>query len=206
MNIDLRDGETLNKPNRWVCSACVALIEDREVECLTIGRIDAGPCIVCGKPTLARELRCIRSPDAEECHRLLAARIAKAGRIERMLTDNVLVSPDWLRDRRVERTTPGGLILPAAQKPDNMDPVEALVIAAGPGWYDERIIHDEGRPGWKQPKASKRWNRSELRAGMRVLVDHAISGDIYPIYGIEYRIVRESNVLGVLEEEGAAAE
>lgn len=203
--LELRDGERLEKPWRWVCSACLALIEDREVEVLT-GGAPPDKCIVCGVPTPKRELNHVRSHDAEECHRLLAAKIQKSGRIQRMLTDNVLVSMDWLRDRRVERTTPGGIVLPASQKPGDMDPVEGMVIAAGPGWFDETIIHNEGQPGWKQPKASRRWNHSELRAGDRVLVDHAISGDPYPIDGIEFRIVRESNVLGVVEAEAGAAE
>ena len=199
MNIDLRDGETLNHPGRSVCEACLSLL-DHEVE---RGNTMQRQCVVCGESGSATH---VPSKDAEECHRLLAALIAKKGRIRRMLQDNALVCMDWLRDRRKERTTPGGIVLPASDKPDNMEPVVATVIACGPGWYDERIIHNEGLPGWKEPKTSTRYIRSSLKAGDRVLVDHAISGDPWPIENVEYRIVRESNVLGVVEEEGAAAE
>lgn len=122
----------------------------------------------------------------------------------RMYADNVLCLPDWLRDRRKERTTPGGIVLPASEKPADIDAVMATVIAAGPGWYDEKIVHNEGLRGHKQPKPSRRFVPCEVRAGDRVLVDHAISGDPYIISGVEHRIVRAENIIGVVEEEAAA--
>lgn len=122
----------------------------------------------------------------------------------RMVMDNVLILPDWLRDRRKERTTPGGIVLPASEKPDAMDAVLATVIAAGPGWYDEKIVHNEGRPDYKPPKPSRKFVPCEVRAGDRVLVDHSISGDPYIIDNIEYRIVRAENIIGIVEEEVAA--
>lgn len=197
--LELRDGETLTKPGRWVCEACLTLAET-EPEC---GNAKHDKCIVCGETGPVTHTT---SQAAEECHRALAAIIQNKARIRRMLMDNVLCLMDYLRDRRKERTTSGGIILPGTDKPGDMEPVVATVIAAGPGWYDEQIIHNEGQPGWKQPKASRRFNRSELRGGDRVLVDHAISGDSWVVENVEYRIVRESNVLGVLEEEGVAAE
>lgn len=203
--LDLRDGEVLARQARRVCSACLALL-DEEVEEKTIRARDGTRCVVCGETCEGKDGHLVASAAAEACHRALAALIATKARIRRMLMDNVLVLPDWLRDRRRETVSAGGIVLPASSVPGDMDPVEATVIAAGPGWYDERIIHNEGQPGWKQAKASRKFIHSELRGGDRVLVDHAISGDIWPIENVEYRIIREGNVLGVLEEEGAAAE
>src|SRR5690348_3995843 len=100
--------------------------------------------------------------------------------------DNVLVLFDHLRDKRVERRTAGGLFIPATSQPGIHDAVMATVVAAGPGWYDEKIIHNEGMPGVKMPAPSQKFCPMDpaIVPGARVLVDHAISGDPYIVDGI----------------------
>lgn len=122
----------------------------------------------------------------------------------RPYADNVLVLPDWLRDKHTEQRSAGGIILPqTSTAPKDEDPVLATVIAAGPGFYDEPIMHDEGIPGWKRPKGSRKFIRTDVKAGDRVLVSHAVLGEPYFVDGVEHRVIRACNIVGVVEEEAA---
>lgn len=203
--LKLRDGEQLGI-HRWVCADCTARIP-HEIEVKTVGPRPE-TCAVCGVRFARGFGNLIGPADVEEAHQLCAA---DPNRWPRMLLDNVLLLPDWLRDRRVERKTAGGIILPGTDKPGDMEPVLATVIVAGPGTYDEPIKHDEGLPGAKQPRGSRKFVPCELRRGDRVLVDHAVSGNPYIRDGIEYRIVRAGgstmpgNIVGVVEEESRVA-
>jgi chaperonin GroES len=96
----------------------------------------------------------------------------------RPLQDRVLV-------RRVEpeRKTPGGIFIPdTAQE----KPVEGEVVAVGPGIRDEH--------GKVQPL--------DVRAGDRVLFGKW-SGSEIKITGEELMIMKESDIMGVLDKKAA---
>ena len=98
----------------------------------------------------------------------------------RPLHDRVVV-------RRVEQEskTAGGIIIPDTAKEK---PQEGEVIAVGPGARDEA--------GKVQPL--------DVKAGDRVLFGKW-SGTEVKIDGVDYLIMKESDLLGVLESAGAAA-
>ena len=98
----------------------------------------------------------------------------------RPLHDRVVV-------RRVEQEskTAGGIIIPDTAKEK---PQEGEVIAAGEGKYKE----DGSRP------------TLDVKAGDRVLFGKW-SGTEVKIDGVDYLIMKESDLLGVLESAGAAA-
>ena len=98
----------------------------------------------------------------------------------RPLHDRVLV-------RRVEadEKTAGGIIIPDTAKEK---PQEGEVIAVGPGARDEA--------GRVQPL--------DVKAGDRVLFGKW-SGTEVKIDGVDYLIMKESDLLGVLESAGATA-
>jgi chaperonin GroES len=98
----------------------------------------------------------------------------------RPLHDRVVV-------RRVEQEskTAGGIIIPDTAKEK---PQEGEVIAVGPGARDES--------GKVQPL--------DVKAGDRVLFGKW-SGTEVKIDGVDYLIMKESDLLGVLESTGAAA-
>jgi chaperonin GroES len=98
----------------------------------------------------------------------------------RPLHDRVVV-------RRVEQEskTAGGIIIPDTAKEK---PQEGEVIAVGPGARDES--------GKVQPL--------DVKAGDRVLFGKW-SGTEVKIDGVDYLIMKESDLLGVLESAGAAA-
>ena len=98
----------------------------------------------------------------------------------RPLHDRVVV-------RRVEQEskTAGGIIIPDTAKEK---PQEGEVIAVGPGARDES--------GKIQPL--------DVKAGDRVLFGKW-SGTEVKIDGVDYLIMKESDLLGVLESAGAAA-
>ena len=98
----------------------------------------------------------------------------------RPLGDRVLV-------KRVEEEekTKGGIIIPDTAKEK---PQEGEVIAVGPGARDES--------GKVQPL--------DVKAGDRVLFGKW-SGTEVKIDGVDYLIMKESDLLGVLESAGAAA-
>jgi chaperonin GroES len=98
----------------------------------------------------------------------------------RPLHDRVVV-------RRIEQEskTAGGIIIPDTAKEK---PQEGEVIAVGPGARDES--------GKVQPL--------DVKAGDRVLFGKW-SGTEVKIDGVDYLIMKESDLLGVLESAGAAA-
>ena len=98
----------------------------------------------------------------------------------RPLHDRVVV-------RRIEQEskTAGGIIIPDTAKEK---PQEGEVIAVGPGAHDES--------GKVQPL--------DVKAGDRVLFGKW-SGTEVKIDGVDYLIMKESDLLGVLESAGAAA-
>ena len=98
----------------------------------------------------------------------------------RPLHDRVLV-----RRVEAEEKTAGGIIIPDTAKEK---PQEGEVIAVGPGARDES--------GKVQPL--------DVKAGDRVLFGKW-SGTEVKIDGVDYLIMKESDLLGVLESAGAAA-
>jgi len=96
----------------------------------------------------------------------------------RPLHDRVVV-------RRIEadQKTPGGIIIPDTAKEK---PQEGEVVAVGPGTRDE----------------TGKVNPLEVKAGDRILFGKW-SGTEVKIDGVDYLIMKESDILGVLE--GAAA-
>ena len=98
----------------------------------------------------------------------------------RPLHDRVLV-----RRVEAEEKTAGGIIIPDTAKEK---PQEGEVIAVGPGARDES--------GKVQPL--------DVKAGDRVLFGKW-SGTEVKIDGVDYLIMKESDLLGVLESVGAAA-
>jgi co-chaperonin GroES (HSP10) len=104
--------------------------------------------------------------------------------------ENVLVLFDVHNPERPEhpsnRRTDAGLYMPHQVTTTPIEGVTATVIGAGPGhWapYDARV-----------------WLPNEVRAGMRVIVDTKHAGDVVQIGGIEHRMVREKDVLAVIDE------
>jgi chaperonin GroES len=98
----------------------------------------------------------------------------------RPLHDRVVV-------RRIEgdQKTPGGIIIPDTAKEK---PQEGEVVAVGPGARDEA--------GKVHPL--------DVKAGDRILFGKW-SGTEVKIDGTEYLIMKESDILGVLEGSGTAA-
>jgi len=98
----------------------------------------------------------------------------------RPLHDRVVV-------RRIEgdQKTPGGIIIPDTAKEK---PQEGEVVAVGPGARDEA--------GKVHPL--------DVKAGDRILFGKW-SGTEVKIDGTEYLIMKESDILGILEGTGAAA-
>ena len=89
------------------------------------------------------------------------------------LADRVVVKPS-----EAEEKTAGGIILPDTAKEK---PVEGTVVAAGPG-----KVADDG-------KAIK----MEVKVGDKVLYGK-YSGTEVTINGVEYLIMRESDIFGIL--------
>ncbi|WP_207483306.1 co-chaperone GroES [Arenibaculum pallidiluteum] len=98
----------------------------------------------------------------------------------RPLHDRVVV-------RRIEadQKTPGGIIIPDTAKEK---PQEGEVVAVGPGARDE----------------SGKVNPLEVKAGDRILFGKW-SGTEVKIDGVDYLIMKESDILGVLEGVAATA-
>lgn len=131
---------------------------------------------------------------------------ARGYELPRMWEDNVLVLMDWLADAREDRKTASGLLyVPhSARKPANDAAVEATVLAAAPGFWEESHIEKRGRDG-VHVKRKSHWRESSVKVGDRVLVDRADQGDVFILDdGREARIVRHHNLVGVIEEEDAA--
>lgn len=114
--------------------------------------------------------------------------------------DNVLVLMDYLADPRQERRTEGGLFIPrSADKPANDEAVPAVVLACADRWFETSHLERRGLGG-VMVKRRGAWRFSDVRRGDRVLIDKAYQGDVYELPdGREGRIVRQFNVIGVIE-------
>jgi chaperonin GroES len=93
------------------------------------------------------------------------------------LSDRVLVRD--LMDEEKERKLDSGLILPASVKDDSGGAKKAKVVAVGPGKFDEN--------GNQQPMS--------VKVGDVVLFSW---GDALKLDDIQYHIVTESNILGII--------
>jgi chaperonin GroES len=96
----------------------------------------------------------------------------------RPLHDRVVV-----RRIEAEERTPGGIIIPDTAKEK---PQQGEVVAVGPGGRDE----------------SGKLMPIDLKVGDRVLFGKWSGSDV-KIDGIEYLIMKENDILGVLEEASA---
>lgn len=110
----------------------------------------------------------------------------------RPYSDNVLVRLDQHAHAREEAKTAGGIIIPRTAEPEN---VTATVISAGPGAYDDSIVHtekSEHRSG-KRSVGSSRFCPMDpaIVPGARVLLAHDWCGErVWSDEGYEYRMVR----------------
>ncbi len=116
----------------------------------------------------------------------------------RMYQDNVLVLMDYIRDARKEETSEGGIVLPQqAKKPGRAEAVYATVVQAGPGAH---IMGVEDHYGVKRA-LSTTFHECPVKTGDRVVVDQAQAGQPLTIGGLEHRIIRQHNIIGVCEED-----
>jgi co-chaperonin GroES (HSP10) len=115
--------------------------------------------------------------------------------------DNVLILMDWHRDARADTFSSGGILLPGqAKKPKELEAVPATVVACGPGRHI--ALGDKDGPDYI---GTSHFVPCPVQPGDRVLVDWAAQGDPIVVDGVEHRIIRQHNILGVIEEEGEAA-
>lgn len=122
-----------------------------------------------------------------------------------MWADNVLVLFDWLADQREDRLTASGLLyVPhSARRPPQDSAAEATVLDCRERWFEASHLERRGTDGVMVKRLGV-WRESDIRRGTRVLVDRADQGDVYELDdGREARIIRQHNVIGVLEEESA---
>ena len=131
-------------------------------------------------------------------------------------SDNILVRLDIHERRTEERRTEGGIVIPdmeeweytlagedkrAVKTPGANVAQQATVIAAGPGhWHDKWLGLEQGTsPDGRNIFVPM---NPDLCHGTRVLLEDARIGDrLYATDYSEYRMVREHNVIAVLEEE-----
>ncbi|HEB75185.1 MAG TPA: co-chaperone GroES [Nitrospirae bacterium] len=94
---------------------------------------------------------------------------------------------DWvlLRIEREEKS-PGGIVIPDTAKER---PREGIVVAAGPGRYEEP--EEAG-------KGEKRFIATEVEPGQRVLYEPWAANEVR-LDGEEFILVRERNILGIKE-------
>jgi co-chaperonin GroES (HSP10) len=119
----------------------------------------------------------------------------------KMYADNVLVLMDYHRDARKESTSEAGIVLPQqAKRPRLNEAVFATVVQAGPGAH---VMGVEDNFGVKRALTTT-FHACPVKAGDRVVVDQAVSGQPVTIGGVEHRIVRQHNIIGVVEEGDAA--
>lgn len=114
----------------------------------------------------------------------------------KLYQDNVLVLMDH-HDKREERTA-GGIVIPQAYRgpKSRAEAVYATIIAAGPGWYPGKRCPSCGVPGLTE---STVFVGNDLKPGDRVIVEDKDIGDRYEVDGVEHRIIRQHQVLGVVE-------
>jgi co-chaperonin GroES (HSP10) len=122
----------------------------------------------------------------------------------RMRNDNVLVRIErqqWLGDRAAE----AGIILPdVCAAPEAHEGLIGVVVHVGPGYYPDRRMKPErpSEPSERSPVVSARTLvPTSVRVGERVILDGRDAGDqVWSDDGAEYRVVREAEILGVVEE------
>ena len=99
---------------------------------------------------------------------------------------------DWavVKPAEAEQKTKGGLIIPdtAQEKPQ-----EGLVEAIGPGAYEE-----EKGDGKKKGKKERKFVPTTVKPGQRVLYQR-YGGTAYKLDGREFVLVREKDILAVIE-------
>jgi len=100
---------------------------------------------------------------------------------------------DWavIRPAGAEEMTAGGLIIPDTAKEK---PQEGVVEAIGPGAYEE----EEHRRKKKDEKKERRFVPTTVKPGDRVIYER-YAGRTYTISGEERILVRERDILGILE-------
>jgi chaperonin GroES len=100
---------------------------------------------------------------------------------------------DWavIRPAGAEEMTAGGLIIPDTAKEK---PQEGVVEAIGPGAYEE----EEHRRKKKDEKKERRFIPTTVKPGDRVIYER-YAGRTYTISGEERILVRERDILGILE-------
>lgn len=123
----------------------------------------------------------------------------------RAAKDNVLVRIDGDQgDLRPDSL----IVAPSTLKRDAARGLLGTVLAVGPGHRPElRTL-----PG--RPKNRGEWDTSptvlgpfiptEVRPGDRVVLESQLAGEAWPLRGGECRLVRESEILAVVEREAAA--
>lgn len=115
----------------------------------------------------------------------------------RLRNDNVLV-------RLESPKTEGLIVAPQNRKLSAAEPIWGVVEAVGPGWYhDRRVSPTRPRePSDCSPHVSGACLISMTVAlGDRVLLESSLSGERILEDGIEYRLVRESEIM--LVDDGA---
>lgn len=110
--------------------------------------------------------------------------------------DNLLCRFDWLS--QPESVSAGGIIMPNIDKPDDSVPVEATIVAAGPGHYNDTWInHEKGEnvasDGFFIPVDP------DLKPGARVLVNSQFAGNrAQDDNHEELRVIKEDNCIAIL--------
>ena len=111
---------------------------------------------------------------------------------------NAIILYDFIRDARADNDrTDGGILIPKTTTPQRDEACWATVVAAGPGSYLDKWISQEAG---SSRLGSSVFVESELKPGMRVLVQGPLCGDAVVIDGLEHRIVHDSVVIGVDED------
>lgn len=119
----------------------------------------------------------------------------------RPLQDNVLILMDQNKPEGDELVSPGGIVMPSTRNRGTNEALPATVIACGPGHYRDKWL---GLNEGTAPDGSRIFvpMSEAIKPGARVLVEGVHAGDkIWSDAGTQYRMVREHNVLAVLETE-----
>ena len=111
-----------------------------------------------------------------------------SGRV-RARNDNVLI-----RWEELPETTSSGLVaLPGLDFARAIDGRAAIVVSCGPGPSYAANCKECGKPKNPYPMG--------VQPGDRVIVDGRQVGEVIYLDGVEHRIVRENELLGVVEDE-----
>lgn len=114
--------------------------------------------------------------------------------------DNVLVRLErqqWLREGH------SPIVLPdTARAPEANETLVGTVVAVGPGYYPDVRLKPErpSEPTEKSPVVSRRTLvRTTVQPGERVLLDGRLAGEQVWLDGVEHRVVREAEILAVVD-------